>query len=210
MEAHRLSRGAQRCLDLLQWYRSRFPRVYPYQSTLARHLKRKLRQTAYYLQELKQAGLIDVIQCGPGPAEYMLLKAVDKSVENQQFANQNCIAIAQQLHSFEAASINEFKSSSIQAAPAAMIQSVENYLGDYRIGGRVANRALIRRLATLLKDEEGVRAFYLHLRQWSLRNTAQSWGIIVRLAEDVAGMKGKPIQREEQGGSPSYRYHRGM
>jgi hypothetical protein len=69
----RLSRGAQRLLDLLRWYGSRFRRIHPKQEKLATHLKVKIRQLRYYVRELVDATLLLVRKCGRNSAEYELL-----------------------------------------------------------------------------------------------------------------------------------------
>ena len=78
----RLSRGAQRLLDLLRWYGSRFRRIHPKQQKLADHLKVKIRQLRYYVRELIDATLLLVRKCGRNSAEYELL------------AGENCRSIA--------------------------------------------------------------------------------------------------------------------
>ena len=75
----KLSRGAQRCLKLLRWYAAKFSQVFPYRSTIAKHLGVTSRQVDRYISELKKAGLINVFQCGQQPASYQVF--ADKNVE---------------------------------------------------------------------------------------------------------------------------------
>lgn len=84
-----LSRGAQRCLDLLKWYAARFRDVYPLQSTIAKNLGKQERQVRNYLTELKSAGLLQVKRDGPNPAMYVLLE--------QQPTAKNCRSFAAQI-----------------------------------------------------------------------------------------------------------------
>ncbi len=66
----KLSRGAQRCIKLLRWYAAHFQEVFPYRSTLAKHLNVSGAQLDRYIRELKSAGLLSVSQAGPQPASY--------------------------------------------------------------------------------------------------------------------------------------------
>ena len=84
-----LSRGAQRCLDLLKWYSARFRDVYPLQSTIAKNLGKKERQVRNYLSELKAAGLLQIKRDGPNPALYVLIE--------QQPTAKNCRSFAAQI-----------------------------------------------------------------------------------------------------------------
>lgn len=77
-----LSRGAQRCLDLLKWYSARFRDVYPLQSTIAAKLGKSTRQVRHYLAELKSAGLVDVRKAGPNPATYIPARCSPKKKPN--------------------------------------------------------------------------------------------------------------------------------
>jgi hypothetical protein len=72
MRPVRLSRGAQRLLDLLCWYGSRFDRIFVFQEKLAKHLGVKIRRLREYVFELKGAELIEVHKCGRSAAEYEL------------------------------------------------------------------------------------------------------------------------------------------
>lgn len=67
-----LSRGAQRLLDLIRWYRSKFRRVFPFQLKLAGHLGVTSRQVRRYVRELVDAFLLRVQKCGRNAAEYEL------------------------------------------------------------------------------------------------------------------------------------------
>jgi hypothetical protein len=78
----RLSRGAQRLLDLLRWYGSRFQRITPTQAKLATHLKVKIRQLRYYVRELVDAFFLRVQKCGRNAAEYEL--------SSEALADKNC------------------------------------------------------------------------------------------------------------------------
>lgn len=69
----KLSRGAQRCLKLLRWYAAHFQEVFPYRSTIAKHLSVTSRQVDRYISELKKAGLVNVSQAGPQPATYQVV-----------------------------------------------------------------------------------------------------------------------------------------
>ena len=68
----RLSRGAQRLIDVLRWYGSRFQRIFPFQSKLAAHLNVCVRQLRRYVRELADALLIRVHRAGPHASEYEL------------------------------------------------------------------------------------------------------------------------------------------
>lgn len=68
----KLSRGAQRLLDLIRWYRSRFGRVFPFQKKIAEHLLVTCRQVRRYVRELVDAFLLRVHKCGQNSAEYEL------------------------------------------------------------------------------------------------------------------------------------------
>ena len=68
----RLSRGAQRLLDVLRWYGSKFNRIFPFQSKLADHVGVCIRQLRRYVRELVDALLIRVHRGGPHAAEYEL------------------------------------------------------------------------------------------------------------------------------------------
>lgn len=83
-----MSRGAERCLALLRWYASRFERVYPKRSTLAKRLAVSSRSVDNYLRELKTCGFVGILQEGPHPASYHVLSA------------ENCEASAKLLRSF--------------------------------------------------------------------------------------------------------------
>lgn len=82
----KLSRGAQRLLDLLRWYGSRFQRIHPKQEKLAAHLGVKIRQLRYYVRELVDAFLILVRKCGRSSAEYELAP--------EALTKENCRSIA--------------------------------------------------------------------------------------------------------------------
>src|ERR1700722_305229 len=79
MKAPKLSRGAQRMLDLLRWYGARFDRIFVFQKKLAAHLGVKVRQLQRYIAELRafkladgKTPLITVQKCGRHAAEYEL------------------------------------------------------------------------------------------------------------------------------------------
>ena len=80
----RLSRGAQRLLDLLRWYGSRFQRIFPFQSKLAAHLGVCVRQLRRYINELVNELLVRVRRAGPHAAEYELAPEAlaDKNVRS--------------------------------------------------------------------------------------------------------------------------------
>ena|SRR5579864_553808 len=80
-----LSRGAQKCLDLLRWYAARFGEVYPYQDTIAKRLGVTDRQVRRLLGELKAAHLIQINKQGRNPATYQLLP-----VENVRSMSGRC------------------------------------------------------------------------------------------------------------------------
>ncbi len=81
----RLSRGADRLLDLLRWYGARFRRIFPKQAKLAAHLKVCVQQIRRYLLELKRAGFVQVLSGGRSSAEYVLLQAA----QDHQHASEN-------------------------------------------------------------------------------------------------------------------------
>jgi hypothetical protein len=55
----------------------------------------------------------------------------------------------------------------------------------FQIGGRVADEGTVKRLAEILGGMELFHCWRIRLRQWCRNNTPTSWGILVRLAEDV-------------------------
>lgn len=68
----KLSRGALRCLAQLQFYARSSGRAFPFQSTLARDLKRDSRTVRRYISELIQTGHIQVHKRQHSSAEYVL------------------------------------------------------------------------------------------------------------------------------------------
>lgn len=67
-----ISRGASALLDLLNWYASKFKRVYPSQLKLAEHLKVTVRQIQRYVRELRDAAMVTAKKAGRAAAEYTL------------------------------------------------------------------------------------------------------------------------------------------
>ncbi|HLJ48985.1 MAG TPA: hypothetical protein VKU01_23375 [Bryobacteraceae bacterium] len=60
----------------------------------------------------------------------------------------------------------------------------------------MADRDTVERLAAELGSLEAYEAFRARLREWSRRNTPQSWGILVHLARDVrAQLDGVPLRK---------------
>jgi len=75
---------------------------------------------------------------------------------------------------------------------------VETLWRDTRceIRGQMADRDTVERLAAELGSLEAYEAFRARLREWSRRNTPQSWGILVHLARDVrAQLDGVPLRK---------------
>lgn len=68
----KLSRGALRCLAQLQFYARSSGRAFPFQSTLARDLKRDSRTVRRYISELIQTGHLQVHKRQHSSAEYVL------------------------------------------------------------------------------------------------------------------------------------------
>jgi hypothetical protein len=96
----RLSRGAERLLDLLRWYGARFRRIFTKQSKLAAHLKVCVQQIRRYLVELR--GLVTVYKCGRNPAEYVLSQdSVDQydASENARLTRGRCAVDARSIAS---------------------------------------------------------------------------------------------------------------
>jgi hypothetical protein len=56
----------------------------------------------------------------------------------------------------------------------------------FPVRGEMPDAATVERVAALLADREGYRAFRVRWRAWCARNTPEGWGIFVRLAEDCA------------------------
>lgn len=68
-----LSRGARRCLSLLQSFAAGSGKAFPYQDTLAKKLGVQPRMVRYYLAELKLAGLVEkVLKRQHSSAQYCL------------------------------------------------------------------------------------------------------------------------------------------
>lgn len=125
-----LSRGAQRCLELLQWYSRTFKQVYPLQSTIARKLGKTDRQVRTYLQELRAAGLVAVKKCGQAPATYLLAKQPDRK-KNFRSASGLTSGL---LPVCAPASITEFESGTQERIPPQMSDEIHNAEGE-RIAG---------------------------------------------------------------------------
>lgn len=73
-----LSRGARRCLQLIQWYADRFSEVFPYQKTLAQKLGLCVRQIGRYIRELVKSGCLRVLRQGPTSCTYKVLKVIER------------------------------------------------------------------------------------------------------------------------------------
>jgi DNA-binding transcriptional MocR family regulator len=95
-----LSRGANRLLKLLCWYKARFGEVYPLQATLARNLKVSLRTVSTWRAELVAGGAIQVKHGGPHSSEYVIVEAFQK----QALSGESCVPSAQHLRSICVAS----------------------------------------------------------------------------------------------------------
>ena len=67
-----LSRGARRCLELLQSYARSSGRAFPFQSTIAAKLGVGDRMVRKYIRELAQAGALQVRKRQHSSAEYVL------------------------------------------------------------------------------------------------------------------------------------------
>jgi hypothetical protein len=68
-----LSRGASRCLSLLQSYAAGSGKAFPYQETIAKKLNVKPRMVRYYLAELKASGFVEkVLKRQHSSAQYCL------------------------------------------------------------------------------------------------------------------------------------------
>jgi hypothetical protein len=71
----------------------------------------------------------------------------------------------------------------------------------FPINGMVANEATVQRLSRTLKDQKTFECFRARFRAWCRRNTPESWGIIIRLAEETRteiDKVGKPPGKEEE------------
>jgi hypothetical protein len=66
-----LSDGARRLLDLLNWYKRKFPVVRPSLQKLAAHVERCTRTVKRWISELKKAGCLAVTCHGPRGAVYV-------------------------------------------------------------------------------------------------------------------------------------------
>lgn len=88
-----LSRGARRCLNLIQWYAARFAEVFPYQKTIAQKLGMCVRQIGRYIRELVAAGYLRVRRNGPTSCTYEVLKALERKLvtsENVRSLSEQC------------------------------------------------------------------------------------------------------------------------
>ena len=65
-----VSRGARRLLDLLKWYRSKFPKIYVSLTKLASQLDCCVRTVKRWIAELKAEKLISVAHHGPRGAVF--------------------------------------------------------------------------------------------------------------------------------------------
>lgn len=110
-----LSRGAERCLEVLRWYAARFRRVFVFQRTLAVTLGRTLRQIQRYVRELKQFGFVLVKKEGRGPATYRVVP-----VENSAVPEKNVVSKSRR----SAGDIVNESKSQLQATPVCV--AVEN------------------------------------------------------------------------------------
>jgi hypothetical protein len=208
-----LSDAAKLCWTELARFAGARGYCWPGQERLCGLLGWSRRKLCYALGELKRAGVVDVERRGQGrTAVYRLGKAVEKEMDSAQmtldFAGQDVQTACASIYEVSSELLSTAEESAPVAAgaePPEVSASQPEFLEFIRaetrfeIGGRMADDGTVRRLAALLGDRRGYAAFRARLRDWSRRGTPRSWGILVRIAEDVRGSgPRKPAGREER------------
>jgi Helix-turn-helix domain len=166
-----LSRGALRCLDRLKYYARQSGRAFPFQDTLARDLKRDSRTVRRYIFELVQTGHLQVLKRQHSSAEYVLSDVLSDVLSGDFILTE--------------AKTLKLTSGATPRKPPKIAERIRIDT-RFEIGGKVADERLIIRLATLLCDDEGYELFKAQWKRFNRRGRPESWGILVRLAEDVA------------------------
>ncbi len=112
-----LSRGAQRCLDLLTWCSNEWRVVQPKQSWLAEKLEIKERQLRTRLSELRRAGLLRVKQHQHGGAYYFLTAGLDCRAESKTAGLTAGLDSSHTITRVRSSSISSYGSSDTQRFP---------------------------------------------------------------------------------------------
>ena len=83
----RLSRSAERLLDILCWYGKKFRRIYPSQAKLSSHLGVTIRQVQRLVRELRDAGFVIAKKAAPCGGKSTYFRS--KTKIQQLFTTQN-------------------------------------------------------------------------------------------------------------------------
>lgn len=187
-----LSRAARH----LYWIMKSFPSsrlgyCFPTHGWLSKKLKVSIRSIIRWIQELVHFGIIECRRRGPRSNEYRFLKSIEKSTTSENLVNNSIpkgCGGKSRVTSFQGSSLYESKTQNSSPAEqhADSLQVARQNIGDLELGGKRADVSLIRKLARLLPSEADWLRLRQSFREFCRRDTVRGWGIVVRLAEQVA------------------------
>lgn len=176
-----LSRGARRCLKLLQSYARVSGRAFPYRDTLARRLECHPGTVGRYLSELKAHGLVKVRQRQHSSAEY--------EIQDAHFAQADAQADAQAERFYplsERKPMSEAEAGRPQTGIVPISESVtrEEYMAfsGYCARLRIAipSRELVLRLKRKFVGNFNGRPAWTQLPKFPGQNSAHLWAHLER------------------------------
>lgn len=172
-----LSRGAQRCLQILQYYSRGKGYCWPAQSTLAEKLGVTVRQVKRYIRELKESGYVTSNQRPNTSCMYNL--QIKISLPGAKMSLPNSRNVPSDVPS--TIKITEVK-------PRDTDEHVREYFGEVLIAGKRADEAAIQRVASLISPGQ-IGAYRIAVRRFRDNCEIKSWGALIRIAEEMNGQE---------------------
>lgn len=220
MKDGRLSLGARQLLTFLRGKAGAKGYCWWKQSTIAEHMDRGLRTVNRQIAELVDAKYLESEPHGHG--NHYKLCDLSEKMAYQQPAVQNPAEITpvgvaatpnwrsgpspdsiteteepEEKLAEHSASLPRSEKREDKTNPSVSADFIDFIRAQTRfsIRGKMADEGTVRRLAGLLVDELGFRAWQVRCLEWRRENIANGWGILVELARDVAAERAQSGER---------------
>lgn len=189
-----MTKAADRCMAFLVGIREERPT----RARIAKALKRSERTVKRAIAELVEIGWITCEGGGNGtPAKIHALSFEEWILARDSKTAPDVAPVRRKMAPVHPV----YKSLGINTTPTLAEPAFLEFIRSetrFTLGGKEADEGTVQRLAAILRDRETYQRFGARLREWSRRgNTAQSWGILVTLAREVATPR-KPAASERR------------
>ncbi len=189
-----LSRGARRTLQALHWFFNGKTECWPRQQTIARRVGCGLRSVKRYLDELRDAGVIESHQRPNSACVYHLVDCKELALP-EEIGTPGGTPVG-------TPTMKEVEVKPLNTAETEIHALVTELLGEYQLGGYVEPFTSVRTRAGILPDAGTLKRIALALGtienfaefRWRAKEavrTAETWGLLVDIARET-GTRRKP------------------